>query len=288
MEPEERIGEVIGSRYRLDELLSRGGQGWVFAGTDLRHGDPVALKVLRDEYARDPEWRERMFREAQALVRLSRASVVRIFDQVYSKAGELCLVMERLRGSDFEQHLGAREDRNERPSMTELVALLAPIAETLDLAHDFGILHRDVKPSNIFVLEGGGVRLLDFGFVRFMGRSGLTRVGFVAGSPSYLAPEAWRGEQAGLDRRADVYAFGAVLFRALAGEPPFGKVSIVELLELVTKGRRPSLHERRPDLPRSIDDWLEQALAIDPVHRFQRVGALWAAFATLANKSSSP
>ncbi|HEX6275533.1 MAG TPA: serine/threonine-protein kinase [Polyangiaceae bacterium] len=288
MEPEQRIGEVIGSRYRLDELLSRGGQGWVFAGTDLRHGDAVALKVLRGEFANDPEWRERMFREAQALVRLSRAAVVRILDQVYSNAGELCLVMERLRGVDFEQFLGAREDRGERSNMAELVALLAPIAEALDLAHDFHILHRDVKPSNIFVLEGGGVRLLDFGFVRFMGRSGLTQLGFVAGSPSYLAPEAWRGEHARLDRRVDVYAFGAVLYRALAGEPPFANASIVQLLELVTTGRRPSLHARRPDLPSSIDDWVEQALAIDPEHRFQRVGALWAAFATLAQKSSSP
>lgn len=287
MEPAERIGEVVGYRYRLDELLSRGGQGWVFAGTDLRQGDPVALKVLRGEYAKDPEWRERMYREAQALMRLSRASVVRILDQVYSDAGELCLVMERLRGSDFEAFLGQREDRGERPSMPELVQLLAPIAETLDLAHDFGILHRDVKPSNVFVLEGGGVRLLDFGFVRFMGRSGLTRVGFVAGSPSYLAPEAWRGEQEKLDRRVDVYAFGAILYRALVGEPPFANVSIVDLLELVTKGRRPSLHARRPDLPKAIDDWLEQALAIDPEQRFQRVGALWAAFATLAEQSRS-
>jgi eukaryotic-like serine/threonine-protein kinase len=287
MEPAERIGEVIGYRYRLDELLSRGGQGWVFAGTDLRHGDPVALKVLRGEFAHDPESRERMYREAQALMRLGRASVVRILDQVYSDAGELCLVMERLRGSDFEAFLGAREERGERPSMPELVALLAPIAETLDLAHDFGIVHRDVKPSNLFVLEAGGVRLLDFGFVRFMGRSGLTRVGFVAGSPSYLAPEVWRGEQERLDRRVDVYAFGAVLYRALAGEPPFGNVSIGQLLDLVTTGRRPSLHARRPDLPQSVDDWLEQALAIEPEHRFQRVGALWTAFATLAEKSSS-
>jgi serine/threonine protein kinase len=288
MEPEQRVGEVIGSRYRLDALLSRGGQGWVFGGTDLRHGDPVVLKVLRGEFAKDPEWRERMFREAQALVRLSRAAVVRILDQVYSEAGELCLVMERLRGSDFEEFLGAREERGERASMAELVELLGPIAEALDLAHDFGILHRDVKPSNIFVLEGGGVRLLDFGFVRFMGRSGLTRVGFVAGSPSYLAPEAWRGEQEGLDRRLDVYAFGAVLYRALVGEPPFANVSIVQLLELVTTGARPSLHARRPDLPKSVDDWLEQALAIDPEHRFQRVGALWAAFVTLAKKTPGP
>src|SRR6187399_2212302 len=114
MDPAERIGEVIGYRYRLDELLSRGGQGWVFAGTDLRHGDPVALKVLRGEFANDPESRERMYREAQALMRLGRASVVRILDQVYSDAGELCLVMERLQGSDFEAFLGAREDRGER------------------------------------------------------------------------------------------------------------------------------------------------------------------------------
>jgi eukaryotic-like serine/threonine-protein kinase len=283
----ERLGELIGERYRLDELLSRGGQGAVYAGTDVRDNGQVAIKVLNGEKAADPEWRERMFREARAMVSLSGTAAVRVLDQKWSERGELCLVLERLHGVDFEDYLAGREGMGQRFSLPELVALLEPIAKTLEAAHGAGILHRDVKPANIFVVEGGGVRLLDFGFAKFITLRGLTRLGYVAGSPSYIAPESWSGSPDGLDHRIDVYGLATVAFRALAGRPPFQANTVLDLHRLVTHAARPSLHALRPDLPADIDAWVEQALAIDPDERFMSVRALWSSLGGIAEQSTA-
>ena len=276
-ESERRAGEVIGGRYRLDSLISRGGQGAVFAATDLVVNEPVAVKLLSGTRATDPEWRERMFREARAMVRLAGTAAVRVLDQKWSEKGELCLILERLVGEDLEQYLDKREAEGVRFELAELYRLLEPIAETLDAAHSAGILHRDVKPANIFVLSEGGVRLLDFGFAKFVTLRGLTRYGYIAGSPSYIAPESWSGKSDALDSRVDVYALGAVAFRALAGHAPFQTEKVVDLYQLVISAPRPSLHAVRPDLPREIDAWVEHALAIDPNERFMTAKALWSA-----------
>lgn len=275
---------MIGERYRLDQLLSRGGQGAVYAGTDLRDQEEIAVKVLNGDKARNPEWRERMFREARAMVNLAGTAAVRVLDQKWSDRGELCLILERLHGVDFEDHLAKRETAGQRFALLELVTLLEPIALTLDAAHQAGILHRDVKPANIFVVASGGVRLLDFGFAKFITLRGLTRLGYVAGSPSYIAPESWSGSTDGLDHRIDVYGLATVLFRALSGRAPFQAKAVLELHKLVTEAPRPSLHALRPDLPVDIDDWVQQALAIHPDERFMSVRALWSALRVIAEK----
>lgn len=280
----DRTGEVIGGRYRLDELLSSGGQGCVFAATDLKDKEQVAVKTLTGAKAQDPEWRERMFREARAMVSLSGTAAVRVLDQKWSDSGELCLILERLHGSDFQDYLSDREERGERFSLPDVLRLLEPIAKTLDAAHSAGILHRDVKPANIFVVSDGSVRLLDFGFAKFVTLRGLTRLGYIAGSPSYIAPETWGGESDGLDRRIDVYGLAAVVFRALAGRPPFQAEQLADLFRLVTNAPRPSLHALRPDLPPDIDAWVHQALAIDPEQRFSHVRALWNALGAIATQ----
>lgn len=283
-----RVGEVVGERYRLDELLSRGGQGSIYAATDLVDGESVAVKVLSGAKARDPELRERMFREARAMVSLSGTAAVRVLDQKWSARGELCLILERLHGRDFEDYLQQREGLDLPLALHEVVAMLEPIAVTLEAAHAAGILHRDVKPANIFVCTNGTVRLLDFGFAKFITLRGLTRLGYVAGSPSYIAPETWGGKHDSLDHRVDVYALGAVVFRALAGRPPFAAEQLLELYQLVMHAPRPSLHALRPDLPADIDAWVEQALAIDPHQRFSSATALFGALAALARRDVKP
>lgn len=284
----DRTGEVIGGRYRLDHLLGKGGQGHVFAATDLQDGEAVAVKTLSGPKAEDPEWRERMFREARAMVSLVGTSAVRVLDQKWSDRGELCLILERLKGRDFEDYLADREAAREPFKLGELVDLLTPVARTLETAHAAGILHRDIKPSNIFITHEGGVRLLDFGFAKFISLRGLTRVGHVAGSPSYIAPEAWGGEPDSLDARVDVYGLAAVVFRSLAGRPPFQASRVYDLYRMVTEAKRPSLHQLRPDLPADIDYWVELSLAIRPDQRFSTVLALWNALGVLAARASTP
>ncbi len=274
MAPTDRSGELIAQRYRLLEQLDRGGQGVVYRARDERDGDEVAIKVVIDAKIQDAEFRERMMREAHALTVLSGTAAVRVLHQAWADDGAFCLVTELLEGMDFEEHLDALAAAGTKLAPQELAALLDPVVETLELAHERGILHRDLKPRNIFVLANGGVRLLDFGFAKFMRMRGVTQAGIVAGSPSYIAPEIWRGET-DFDQRIDVYSLGAVAYRALSGRPPFTAGSLHETLTLVTTAPRPSLHEARPDLPAAIDEWVRHALAVERDERFARVRAMW-------------
>jgi len=280
----DRSGQVIAERYRLDAQIARGGQGVIYRATDLKDNDQVAVKILSDSFAEAPEWRERMFREAQAMMILAGTSAVRVFDQQWSDDGLLCLIMELLVGTDFEDYLRSIEARGHKLSIRELASIMDPVAHTLEVAHNAGILHRDLKPGNIFVLNDGSVRLLDFGFAKFMRMRAMTQVGFVAGSPSYIAPEAWKGDPSLLDHRIDVYGLAAVIFRTLSGKPPFLAGELLELLKLATTGKRPSLHALRPDLPKEVDSWVEQALAIEPADRFLGVRGMWMALRQLGWK----
>jgi len=272
----DRSGQLVRGRYRLDALLATGGQSSVYRGLDLVDGDGVAIKVLHAHAARDRDWVERMFREARAMASLVRTAAVRVLDQAWTDDGCPCLVLELLDGRDLDDHLSALEARGESMGAAELHALLTPIVETLELAHAQGIVHRDLKPPNIFVVDahkGGGVRLLDFGFVKFTRSRAMTELGQVAGSPSYIAPEAWSGNSALLDHRVDVYGYAAIVFRALTGRPPFQSANLFELATLVTSAPRPGLTSYRRDLPSEADDWARQALAISPDERFSSVRA---------------
>jgi serine/threonine-protein kinase len=232
------------------------------------------VKILGVPSQREEEWRERMLREAHALTVLSSTAAVQIRHQAWTDDGAFCLVTELLHGVDFQEYLEDREEREERFGIKELVKLLEPVVSTLEAAHNAGILHRDLKPRNIFVLEQGGVRLLDFGFVKFTRMRRLTQTGLIAGSPHYIAPEIWTGSSH-FDQRIDVYSFGALAFRALGGRTPFRGEGTLEILRAATTAERPSLHALRPDLPAAIDDWVQLALAADPNQRFDRVRALW-------------
>lgn len=272
--PLDRSQELVRGRYRIQALIATGGQSAVYRARDEVDGDAVALKILHREVARDQVWVERLFREARAMASLMRTAAVRVLDQAWTDDGCPCLVLELLVGQDLEDHLRGIEAQGRLIDARELYALLGPIASTLEQAHAQGILHRDLKPPNLFVIDpaaGGGVRLLDFGFAKFTRARGMTEMGQIAGSPSYIAPEAWVGNSSVLDARADVYGFGAVVFRALGGRAPFVATNLLDLMNLVTKAPRPSLRELNPALPAEIDDWVAQALAVDPNDRFLNV-----------------
>jgi serine/threonine protein kinase len=186
--------------------------------------------------------------------------------------------MELLKGTTLDAYLQEIEEQNERMELFRVAEIFDPIVDTLEVAHKAGILHRDLKPANVFLLEDGAVRLLDFGMTRLRTSKPLTAEGTVMGSPSFMAPEAWKGQSAGVDHRADVYSLGVILFRVLAGDLPFSGLSLYEKMVGSTKSERPSLRKKRPDLPRDVDEWVQLALAINREERFQNVRALWNAF----------
>jgi eukaryotic-like serine/threonine-protein kinase len=269
-------GTVVSDRYELAEILGQGGQGTVYRARDRTTGRGVAVKMLSPGVANNPEFAIRLAREQEALVALAGTSAVAVYDLCRASGGSLCLVMELLEGTDLERHLAGVEQRHERLTKERINAIFDPIVDTLERAHEAGIVHRDVKPSNIFVLaNGGGVRLLDFGLSRMRTAAPLTAAGMVVGSPAYIAPEIWKGQSEEVDGRADVYSLGVILFRCLSGNVPFESESLVDMLRLVTTAPRPSLHAARPDLPKSVDAWAEKALAVDRAARFDSARSMW-------------
>ncbi len=278
----QRVGQVLGDRYQLDRVIGSGGQGTVYRARDLRAGDEVAIKLLNDAIADDPDYRERMFREARAMTTLYGTAAVRVLDQVVAADGTLGLVMELLHGEELEDRLRRLNAEGRRMRTEDVLALFAPVVQTLQIAHDHGIVHRDLKPGNIWLMDpqvGGGVRVLDFGFAKFTRLRGFTADGLIAGSPTFISPEAWRGRT--IDAQTDVYALAAIIFCCLAGHPPFESDELTDLLTQVTRAPRPKLSAVRPDLPPDLDDWLEISLAIEPSGRFQSVRAMWNAFTSV-------
>lgn len=272
----DRSGELLGGRYRITGVLGRGGQGVVYRAHDLRDGDEVAIKILNDVLTRNADFRERMFREARAMTQLTGTAAVRVLDQVWSSDGALGLVMELLHGQELDDYLTNTEAHGARLEPDFVLRMLDPIVSTLERAHSMGIVHRDLKPGNIYLVDaahGGGVRVLDFGFAKFVRLRGFTADGMIAGSPSYIAPETWKGWK--IDQRVDVYALGAITFRCLAGAPAFEMKDLGSLLRAVTEGPRPSLRAFRPELPAAVDDWVAQCLAVIPDERFLGVRALY-------------
>lgn len=278
MPPPHPPGELLDGRYRLGEVLGKGGHGVVYRATDSQTGHDVAIKFLHPEFAGDPEFNVRMLREAQVASKLAGTAAIQIFALRSDKTGALFIVMELLEGNDLGDYLAMWEDHGHLFPVAEVPKIFAPIVHTLSAAHSMGIAHRDLKPGNIFVMaahRGGQVRLLDFGLAKVMSANALTRNGMVAGSPSFIAPEVWKGDPTKLDHRIDVYSLGALIFRVLAGRPPFAG-TLIELMQASLTAQRPSLHALRPELPPEVDGWVQRALAISLDKRYAFVSEMWA------------
>ncbi len=284
-----REGDTIDGRYRLGAELGRGGHGVVFRGVDLQSNEAIAVKVLRHNISEDPQYAVRLWREAQSLRMLWGESVIRVHRFGHDDEGYVYMVMELLEGQTLEEHLFELEAFGDRMSAFEVLRSLDPVARALHTAHGKGIIHRDVKPANIFMVvpeTGGGVRLMDFGLVKMAGAEQLTQVGMIAGSPSYIAPEVWRAQE--FDHRIDVYSLAAVVFRCLAGRVPFSAPTNLELFMKVLKEPRPRLSPERPDLSPEIDAWVARALSVDVAQRFPSVPTMWNDLIRVVMSGSSP
>jgi serine/threonine-protein kinase len=217
---------LLAGRYALDRSLGNGGMGEVFVATDTTLGRQVALKRLAPELAADDASRRRFFREARALGRINDTNVVGVFD-VGEDGERPFLVMELIVGTTLAREL---EDKG-RLLTDQAVAIAAGVAGGLAAAHAKGVVHRDVKPSNIFLTEAGEPKVGDFG-IAHMEHGTRTMTGTALGSPAYIAPEQAMGQP--VDARTDLYALGCVLYHMLAGRPPFEGDAPPELASLVT------------------------------------------------------
>lgn len=265
------LGKI--GKYELLQLVGEGGHGRVYRAVDPDTQATVAIKVLHEA---SPELELRMKREAYAMGQLAGTCAAEIYECAVSDSGQLYLAMEFLEGQDLEAVLAAYEANRQLLPTEHMLQVLGPVVSTLEVAHGRGIIHRDLKPQNVFILRGGQSRLVDFGLVKDLNLAKLTEAGTVAGSPSYIAPEAWAGVPDKIDHRIDVYALGVICYQILTGQKPFDSDgSMLDFILVVTTAPRPSVRALRPDLHPSIDAWASRALAVKPEDRFASVTALW-------------
>jgi predicted Ser/Thr protein kinase len=258
-------GAVLAGRYELDELIGRGGMGEVYRGHRIGDGVHVAVKVLHSYLADRGAVRERFHQEARMLSRLSPGHVAKVLECGVTNEGHEWIAMEHLEGED----LATRLRRRGRLGLGELVPIVDRIAVALEAAHEAGIIHRDLKPENVFLLDGTDeVRLLDFGIARLQETEGLTLTMEILGTPGYLAPEQVRGEVAG--PQADVFALGAIVFRALVGKCAFPSRAPAAAVYEALHFTPPPPTTVRPELPEDVDCVLALALAKRREDRYQR------------------
>jgi tetratricopeptide (TPR) repeat protein len=253
-----QAGRVVADRFVIERLAGSGGMGSVYLASDrARTGRPVALKTLGPNADAT-----RFAREISTLSELTHPSIVR-FVAHGTVDGAPFLAMEWLEGEDLASRL-ARGSL----SVRECVGLATCVGEALGHAHARGVVHRDVKPSNIFLPTGNAedARLLDFGIARSDDAIELTRTGAVVGTPGYMAPEQARGNRA-LDPCADVFALGCVLFECLAGRPAFAGPNVMAVLARVLLEEAPRVSELRKDVPAVLDELIARMLAKDPTER---------------------
>ena len=265
---------AVGSTFaghRIDSVAGRGGMGVVYRATDITLDRPVALKLLSPSLARDRVFRARFERECRLAASLDHPNVVQIF-HAGAERGALYLTMRYIEGTDLRALL-AEEGRLEP---ARAVGIVAQVAEALTAAHRHGLVHRDVKPANVLIATREGREhafLTDFGITMDRAHgTDLTNTGFAVGTADYMSPEQARG--VGVDARADVYALGCVLYRALTGEVVYDKDSDVEKMWAHIHEPPPALLDVRPELPASLGVAVERALAKLPADRQQTAGEL--------------
>ncbi len=257
---ESRVGQMLRGKWRVDRLIDIGGMGAVYAATH-RNGRRAALKVLHPQYALDPEVRKRFLREGYVANKIDHPGALAILDDDVAEDGSPFLVMELLEGESLAgwlKRVGGTLDP------VEAIAVAGQVLEVLGLAHQHGIVHRDIKPGNIFVVQSGHAKLLDFGLARV--RDGVislipTAVGIVMGTPGYMAPEQARGLGDQIDARSDIFAVGAVLFRAISGRPIHAKETPFDTTIAAMREPAPALKAVVPHVDPALAVAVDRALA---------------------------
>jgi serine/threonine protein kinase/beta-lactam-binding protein with PASTA domain len=272
---------LLSERYELGEVLGYGGMSEVHRGLDTRLGRDVAVKVLRADLARDPQFQMRFRREAQNAAALNHPAIVAVYDtgEVQSEFGPLpYIVMEYVDGQTLREIVKTTGPMSQQ----RVIEVMADVCAALDFSHRHNIIHRDVKPANIMITRGGAVKVMDFGIARALGEGqNVTQTAAVIGTAQYLSPEQARGEA--VDARSDVYAAGCVLFELLTGEPPFtGDTPVAVAYQHVREEpRRPS--ELNPAIPSSLDAVVLKALSKNPLNRYQSAAEMRADLVRVRN-----
>lgn len=289
-----QAGTVVDHRYRIEGQLGKGGFGAVFLASHVATRQQVVLKVLKPDLTEDPTQVQRFYNEARASSQLSHPHTVRVHDFGQTDGGLLYIAMERLHGRELAQAI--KEAPGGRIAPLRLARIAVAVCKSLSEAHHAGLVHRDLKPDNVFLCNVHGedefVKVIDFGIAKPVDApvdGGLTRTGFTVGTPKYMSPE--QVMQRSLDGRSDLYSLGIVMYQCLCGEVPFSGSTPMETLMAHVQMQAVPLTQRVPGLPASLVAVVEKAMAKQPAERFADADAMRAALADVLielQDSSSP
>lgn len=258
----ERSTSTIAGRYALRSLIGRGGMGEVYSAWDDQLRRDVAVKRLRGDVAHHPAMRTRVEAEARAAAQVIHPNVVTVFDSGVDEDGHPFIVMERLDGRSLDEVL------EEGPMTVDAVRSMAlQVLEGLGAAHRLGVIHRDVKPSNVLSTADGSWKVADFGIAKVVDADlTLTATSEVLGSPSYMAPERVTGHEATL--RSDLYSVGVLMYEALSGRKPFADEHPVATAMRIRDGEHDPLTSVLPERHRTLAELVERAMSLNPHERF--------------------
>ncbi len=268
------------AHYRLEEKIGEGGMGVVWRATDTTLNRDVAIKILPEAFAQDPDRLARFEREARLLASLNHANIASIHG-LDEEGGLRFLVMELVRGEGLDQRL-----QREPMSVEKSLAVALEISEALESAHENGVIHRDLKPANIMLSTAGPVKVLDFGLAKAIApgstitsgsslshsptmTSGGTQQGMIMGTAPYMSPEQARGQV--LDKRSDIWSFGCILLECLTGRRVFGGETVSDSLAAILRAE-PDMSDLPAETPRRVRQLLERCLVKDPRNRLRDMG----------------
>ena len=254
-------GQKINDRYQIIKSIGEGGMANVYLAYDTILDRNVAVKVLRGDLATDEKFVRRFQREALSASSLSHPNIVEVYD-VGEDNGQYYIVMEYIEGCQLKQLLKKRG----RLTLSEVIDIMLQITEGLSVAHDAYIIHRDIKPQNIMILDSGLVKITDFGIAMAMNSTQLTQTNSVMGSVHYLPPEQANGK--GSTLQSDIYSMGILMYELLTGELPYKGDNAVEIALKHLKEKIPSVREKLPEIPQSVENIIIKATAKNPKNRY--------------------
>ncbi len=266
------IGKTIG-RYRIVELLGRGGMAEVYKAYQASLDRHVAMKLMHSFLAEDKDFFERFTREAKNVAALNHPNVIQIYD--FDQQGDTTyMVMEYIDGGTLKDRLEKLHTEGQRLPLDESIRIIKEVGAALSYAHKRGMIHRDVKPANVMIDSAGRVTLTDFGIAKIVSGAKFTASGSILGTPSYMAPEQGLGQPG--DARADIYSLGVMLYQLVTGRLPYEADTPVAVILKHVNEQLPPPRALNPTLPQGVENIIIKALAKNPAQRYQSVDEMLA------------
>lgn len=266
-------GQTLAGKYRIDRVIGEGGTGLVYEGTNLLLGAQVAIKCTKPGEGTQDSF----LKEAKLLFSFSHPNVVRLYDagEIDSPRGKISyVVLEYLDGISLDADIATRSAASRHFSLSELRTIIEAVLEALAAAHARGLMHRDMKPSNVMIAPGGGVKVLDFGTARLVTQATRFSSQF---TPRYAAPEQWEPDRAEAGTYTDVFGVGLLLYEMTTLVPAFEGKDLPSILQACLGSERPKVIGRRPQLATLVQPVLDRALALEPRARYQDASEMLAA-----------